>query len=310
MSLYEDLYIRMSLDDQGNVPRMVTGGISPDVIPYGNTEREDPIQYFTDTYDEYVSKDLLIGTQNFIYVRMKNYYAEGQEGVVHLYYCRDTELNNPTKWKNNILQTVSGQTSQTVAAATADDIIVAGEPFVWTPGQLPEGENWNLIAQVSTTQHPNKIVFRNFSTFVADNGGIGWQTPKLPPPVMNVLWSTVIPYTQGDTERVMDFSVTCSNIVIGSEVGFVSDKTTGPNPPIELKKTKVAQSPMFIAGIKSTVPAGYSGNITFSLYGVEGAKQPAGSYVKFTASYEEPAAGGNATAPIKTVVVATAKTIN
>jgi hypothetical protein len=82
---YNDLYIRMSLSDDGTIPRPVTSGSSPDVIPYGNTLVDDPQEFFSLNYDQIVSKPLVIGQSNNIYVRLKNYFASAQTGQVYLY---------------------------------------------------------------------------------------------------------------------------------------------------------------------------------------------------------------------------------
>jgi hypothetical protein len=289
MSQYKDLYIRMSLEDTGEIPRDADSGSSPDVIPYGNETVADPKKFFSANTNKYVAKDLLIGEANNIYIRMINYFTLIQTGEVFLYYALDSELDNPKIWKEHKILSASGSEGIAVSASK-NKYAVTPEAFVWTPAELPVGEHYNLIAQVVTIQHPDEIPDEpiDFTAFVNDHGGIGWQTPIIPPPPVHPkVWETLVSYSQGPVERDMEFTLLTTNIAIGSYISLSSDPTIGPNPAIEIKPTKVLQA-KFSIGIPSTVPADYKGKLKFTLMNADlQARQPAGSYVELRASYFE-----------------------
>lgn len=304
MAQYDDLYLRMSLTDTGTIPRLVTAGTSPDVIPYGNETVLDPQTFFTANYDSYVDKPLLTGTgeTNNIYVRVKNYFTEGTTGKIYLYYAFNNQLDSPRVWKKNVIRTASGADYIEVTAEASGDIAVTAEPFVWAPPALPAGQSYNLIARVSTVRNPNPVptTIASFTAYVGDNGGIGWETPTLPPPVVKPVWTTSFPYAQGDTERTMYFMLEGENITIGSQVSISSD--TGV---IKMDKAPVTTSP-FSVGINQIVPAGYTCNLSFTLWNQQKDSQPADSYVKLRVFYKEKPVSG----PSKEITVMWAKTNN
>lgn len=304
MALYEDLYIRMNLSDSGTVPRPATGGTSPDVIPYGIDAVPDPQTFFSANYDQNVSKPLVFetGKQNHIYVRVKNYGGLLNKGRIYLYYALDSELNSPEVWSKNVIKPASGGEYISVTANKKGDIVVTREAFLWSPPVLPEGQNYNLIARVSTKKHPNEIptAIPDFADYVANDGGSGWQTPVMPPPPSEVVWTTTVPFAQGDTERLMYFMLEGENITTDSQVSISS--STGD---ITLNKTKVATSP-FQLGLQKTIPAGFTCNLSFTLWNKDKNAQPADSFVKLRVYYKEKSGSG----PSRDIVVLWAKTNN
>ena len=304
MALYNDLYLRMSLSDNGTIPRPVTSGSSPDVIPYGNEIVLDPETFFSANYDSYVNKPLLTGTgaTNNIYVRVKNYFRKETSGKIYLYYAFDNQLDDPDAWKENIIQTASGTDYIEVTATAAGAIAVTAEPFVWSPPALPAGQHYNLIARVSTVRNPNEIptTIASFTSYVANDGGIGWETPTLPPPAQGVVWTSTVPFAQGTTERSMYFMLDGQNITLDSMVSISSDKGD-----ISMNKTPVTTSP-FSVGINQTIPADYTCNLSFTLWNPKKGSQPADSYVRLRVFYKEKPASG----PTKEITVLWAKTSN
>lgn len=308
MSQYNDLYIRMNLADTGEVPRTVTGGTSPDVIPYGSQSVTDPDAFFSQNYSQNVAMPLTIGSANNIYVRMKNYADDAEGGDMYLYYALDKDLNSPKVWSMNQLSTVSGGSSSPVSADSSGQIVATDDPFTWTPEAPPTGQKYNLIARVVTAANPNPIpkIITDFSNYVGNNGGVGWFTPQIViPPSEKLQWSTTVSYSQGSVERTMQFSLFCSNIIVGSKISMVA-ANTGTTPPIVLNETTVTSSPTFQAAMQALVPADYTSNITFNLYTQNNQIQPSGSYVKFTVSYMETSQNG----PSKMITVFTATTTN
>jgi hypothetical protein len=308
MSQYNDLYIRMNLSDTGEVPRTVTGGTSPDVIPYGTQSVTDPDAFFSQNYAQNVAMPITIGTANNIYVRLMNYADGANGGEVYLYYALTKDLNSPKIWSNNQLKTVSGGNSSPVSADSTGQIVATDDPFTWTPAAPPTGQSYNLIARVVTDANPNPIpkVITDFSSYVGNNGGVGWLTPQITiPPTEKLQWSTTVSYSQGSVERVMQFSLFCSNILVGSKVSLLA-ANSGTTPPIVINETTVTASPTFQVAMQTDVPVDFTSNITFNLYTQNNQTQPAGSYVKFTVSYMESSGNG----PSKMITVFTATTTN
>ncbi|MFN8714103.1 MAG: hypothetical protein ACK5Z2_14745 [Bacteroidota bacterium] len=303
MKKYNDLYVRMSLDDSGTIPRTIFGGTSPDVIPYGDTEVTNPSVFFADNYNQNVAKEYEVGANNLVYVRVKNLGLQATGGEVRLYYALDSQLNDPDTWKNNVIYTQAGDESVVIAPVKANAIGVTDIPFAWKPmEQAPEGNSYNLIAQVITEKHPNPIpdYINSFSEYISANGGMGWLLPKPKPTPPQHLWSTTTAYSQGDTERTMGFTLDCKNIAIGSLVSLRCD--TDPN--IAIAPTQVTKS-SFSVSTETLVAAGFKGNLTFSLENVTN-PQMQGSYVKLSVYYLEEQPSG----PAKRIVVFTGTTTN
>ena len=81
MATYDDLYIRSTLTDPGNIPRSGVGlSSSPDVIPYGIMPVDTPVTFFTNNFNQVVSKDLVYNAPNYVYLRGKNLYNGARTG--------------------------------------------------------------------------------------------------------------------------------------------------------------------------------------------------------------------------------------
>ncbi|BAU54023.1 hypothetical protein [Mucilaginibacter gotjawali] len=91
-----------------------------------------------------------------------------------------------------------------------------------------------------------------------------------------------MPYEQGSTGGLVQFSLICHEIPLGTTVGFSSDKP-GPHPPINLLPTIVSIYPSFITGMVSDVPADYSATITF--YAIFNQPPPVGASIQLQAAF-------------------------
>jgi len=89
-------------------------------------------------------------------------------------------------------------------------------------------------------------------------------------------------YDQGSEAAEVQFSLICTNVPLGSTVGF-SSNTSGPNPPIVLPPTKVITYPSFIVGMLSYVPANYTAVITVA--GDFSEPPPANTSIDLQAAY-------------------------
>jgi len=302
-----NILIRASLTDDGTLPRTGDVSASPDVIPY-QTLVDDPISFFIGNYDQNVAQNLKAQQDNFIYVRGKNLATTLQQGDIYVYYALDSDLNNPSKWSKNSLQSKSGKGYVRVSVQAQGNIAVTEDPFVWVPPVPQDGQTYSLVGIiVPKDTKPNFTGVTDFEKFVDDNNNVGWNKVIIdkptPPPTPKLRWTTSFAYAQGDTERQMSFALQCKNIPAGCMIAFTSDNGTGPNPPIVLDKTTVTD-PNGSYGIQSQVPASYTGNISFSLYCNQ--EPTAGSNITFIASY----LSGSGSGPKKTIIVASVNTSN
>lgn len=302
------ILIRSSLTDTGELPRSGDVSDSPDVIPY-KTEVDNPQKFFIDNYDENVNEELEATKDNFVYARGKSLAAGLQQGDIYVYFSLDSKLNDPTSWMKNQLQTKDGKKFSSVSTQSEGNVVVTESPFVWVPPTPQDGESYSLIGVIvpkGTTPSFPKLRF-NFEKYVQENNTIGWTKVKIkkpdPPPMPDRRWKTTFAYSQGATERQMNFALQCKNIPSGSYISFVSDVPTGPNPPIFLDKTKVSD-PNGSYGIASQVPPDYKCNISFEF--LYKGTPPVDSSITFVAYYLE----GGGSGPQKQVVVTKVTTTN
>ena len=89
-------------------------------------------------------------------------------------------------------------------------------------------------------------------------------------------------YQQGTESGLIQFSLICRNVPVGSTIGFSSDKP-GPNPPIYLSPTTVSSSPSFVTGMVSEVPANYEAEITY--YVIFSQTPPPDASIQLQAAY-------------------------
>lgn len=297
-----NILIRASLSDDGTLPR--TGDVtnSPDVIPF-QKKADNPKTFFASNYAENVGQALKGGQKNYIYVRCKNLADNIQIGDIYLYYALDTDINDPTKWSNNSLKTDGGHSYfRVITTKVKDSISVTDDPFVWSPPTPSDANTYSLIGIiVPKGTKPDFEGITDFNDYASNNIFVGWN--KVTILSVEEIWKTTFMYNQGDTERGMNISLQCHQIPIGCEIAFSSDNSTGPNPPILLNKT-IVTDPNGLYGILSTIPASYTGKITFSLSSAD--ILPTGSSLTCIVSY----LSGTGSGPKKTIIVALVSTTN
>lgn len=265
--LYNDLFLRANLNDSGAIPAAGPLSTSPDIIPYGNAPVTDPQDFFSANYGSDVGKDLIANTANYLYMRVKNLNAGNVNGNLSLYYSKASLLLYPSLWKENILSTSDGNTSVPIQSAASGIVTVGTDPFTWSP-QMIQGDHYCLIGRVVTPAHPNPVPdtgsIQDFAAYISNNRAMGWRNVTV---VDNgsPTFSTSVDYMQGTQASTMLILLTTTNIPIGAEVGF-SCGTPGPQPIINLPKSKVTDPSSFIIGISSLVPAGWESSITYSYW--------------------------------------------
>ena len=104
MKLYNDIFIRKNLTDQGVVPATGAYTNTPDIIVSGNMPINNPVQYAKDTWEKNPGINPIANSQNYIYVRGKNLAPKKQSGHMALYYTKATLIMYPNQWLNNTLK--------------------------------------------------------------------------------------------------------------------------------------------------------------------------------------------------------------
>jgi hypothetical protein len=278
MAQYDDLYLRNTLNDTGNIPRKGAMSSSPDIIPWGLDPQPDPKKYFTDNYTQDVGKPLIADFRNYLYIRAKNLGNVASSGEVFLYWSPSSLLLYPSQWKVNSMKTSSGAGSVSMKDVAPSGIGVAEDAFTWSPSMPGGNFHYCLIGRVATDRHPNPIPntgdIKDFAAWVAENGGIGWRNVS----VVNAGAPTLAlstNYDQGPSKAEVTFAVTCDNCPIGKSWVSFSSATVLPDSqqPVFIPKTLIDQQGKVI-GVKRQVPAGW--NTTFTINYWSDVKPPEG----------------------------------
>jgi hypothetical protein len=301
---YNGILVRTSLDDHGVIPRTAPLEASPDVIPVGTKPVADPVIYFTETYDQNVSKPVVSGTVNYVYVRGKNLDAIPQTGEVYLYWARQADLDNPNKWKQNQLLTAGGRGSVTVPDVPAGGIAVATDPFAWTPTPELAGTSVALLGVIATNEHPNPIPGLKspivFKRWIASNGEVGaLETPVGPPPKPVATFSTTGHYALSNVAGEVSFTLRAVKLPPGGTVSFKCSEPDINGNPIEMPPQAINNDP-FVWVVKATVKANFTTELKFDLFLQVGTKAAADNTLSVSATQTPPPTGG----PVKPVLFA------
>ncbi|WP_296595118.1 hypothetical protein [Phenylobacterium sp.] len=292
MPAYSDLFMRANLNDQGQMPAPGNLSSSPDIIPYGQVPVGNPASQFSDFTQDF-GQSVQWGVGNNIYVRGTNLAAGAESGDVYLYWSQASLLNWPQVWSTNTILPQSGNPSVKLAATAANQQVVAQEPFFFTPQMvLPSGDHVCLIGRVATTANPNPIpstvTMDSFAGFIANNRGFSWRNIEIinmptKPAGSTPDWTMSVDYEQGTQTEIVNVVLSCVNIPVGCSIGFTCS-TPGPTPMLSLVNTQVSNPTSFVAGITSTIPAGFKSNIQYWFYS-NGKAIPGGASVTLKAIY-------------------------
>lgn len=260
MAKYNDLYVRSTLNDTGNIPRPSAGlSSSPDIIPYGIMPVDNPATFFTgDNFNKVLSKDIIYNADNYIYLRGINYAAGAQSGQMYAYYVPSNLLLYPSTWRTNQLFTSGGVDHVAVSASAANAPFATPEPLVWRQVPYPPpNQHYCMVSRIVTAEHPNPIpntgTFSDFANWVANNGGIGWRNVSVVAAGSpEILFAS--DYDQGEEGGLMDVLITATGAPIGSEVWFSSGTPLADGKVIAIPPTKITQSPQ-TWGTQANIPA-------------------------------------------------------
>lgn len=265
-TLWEDLLVRSTTTDTGQVPFQGALSSSPDLIPAGISP-VDSSKFLNDMTKDY-GVDLVVGSNNYFYARGINTAAANKAGTFYLYYSGAGLLLYPSQW---VPITLEDGTSGAPVSANANGKFVTASGFLWPkvpPPINPPSDHYCLIGRLDTQDHPNPmptiLQIQDFASFVANNRGMSWRnlamiTDPNPPQLQYT-----IAYSQGTVAHEVYVTLTAQNVPNGCQIAFECG-TAGPEPLLVLEQTTV-NNPSFVAGVYSQIPANFSSSITYQLW--------------------------------------------
>ena len=266
-SIYNDLFLRDNLADTGHFPAHGNKAASPDIIPFGRDQINDPQAFFSGNFGSDAGKEVVVNENNYIYLRCMNLAAGTEQGMLHLYHCKPALISWPCLWQNQPLQTIEAATSLPVNASGEGDIAVGVKPFVM-PSALAENGSYSFVGRIVTLANPNPIPELNnipdFAAYVSNNKGMGWRNISYADHHCPYFIKSVN-YDQGNYGGLMTFLITCVNIPLGAMVAL-SCSTPGTAPILDLSRTVVQNSERFVIGITTEIPANWSSRISYSYW--------------------------------------------
>ncbi|MCI1640283.1 MAG: C1 family peptidase, partial [Bacteroidales bacterium] len=265
--LYNDYFLRDSLNDFGQIPVSGTLCYSPDIVPAGMTILENPSKTLEENWFKDMGKDIVGNTDNHIYLRGRNLSDEAKNIKLYLYYSKASLLLFPSLWKNNSIKNSNGNDYYEGSVSRQGEVLVSESSFLWKPDKISKDDHYCLIARAETSAHPNPVPdidkISDFAKFIAENPGFVWRnvsvTSKDTPS-----FSVALDYEQGTGAEEMYFIISCLNNTKGSSVSLTCG-AKGPQPAINIPRTKINQE-NFIVGTVAEVPAGFKGNIVFNYW--------------------------------------------
>lgn len=273
MATYDDVYMRDSLSDVGEIPAKGAWTCSPDIIPNGVNLIHDPVNHLKETYGSDLGQPTVLQQQNYFYVRGKNLHDGPRTAKFELYYTPQHLFLFPSLWKDNILETSDSKTQVSASAKVKHDIVVPDQPFTFLP---QTSEHHCLIGRVITDEHPNPIPtnitnMTALSKYILDNPNMAWRNVVL---VRNNIptFTHHFDLDVGDQDCRVLLGLRCNNISVRSSVAF-SCGTPIPSGPdkgkiIELVRTPVTQPNVFLGQEELQFPAGYKSNVSYSYWAI------------------------------------------
>lgn len=287
--VYGDAYLRDNLADGGQVPSPSPPSASPDIIPYGTTAPVDPTATLgAAAWTQDLGTTVIQGANNLIYVRALNLYPSAQTVTASLYYSPASLLLWPSQWSKNVIQTQSGKAQASLIFANQGQVAVS-EAFTWNPAGIPNSDHYCLIARLATPAHPNPVPAdfastAEFAQWVLDTPPVGWRNVTMVNPGQT---SVQVPVHLSVPDAAKFYILLqCQNCPVGSTVQF-SCSAPGATPPVQIQATTVTASSSFVAGIVSTLSAGFAGDVVVTFTG-NVTVLPAGASVTLQAAYMAP----------------------
>lgn len=265
MPTYDDLFIRDTLDDTGQIPSgTASASYSPDVIVWGNELIPDPDVFLVQNYNTTWYKDIVVGETNYIYCRAKNLYTLPQTGSLYLYYAPGGVMSDIAVWRKNQLSTaIPGQNYLKLNARRPGEVVVGDTAFEWKP---KVAGHFCFVAQITTARNPNPLPPSFSSTqqyvkWVLDNPAVAWRNVTVvnnaSPPQFQQQYAF---QNLDDFEREYIFVMSSQNLPFDSTMSMAC-AALAPQPPINIEQTTGRRSTWSLTQT-SFLPAKFSAELT------------------------------------------------
>jgi hypothetical protein len=275
MATWDDLLLRLNLDDHGVYPnRAGVPCASPDIIPWGTQPAIDwQTRFGQSSYGTDVGTNPVVDQDNYIYGRSKNLRGGPQFGKFYCYWSKASAITWPKQWSGNAMRTNTGADHVDFSAAKTGDVAVCSEPLKWNPRKIDGNDHYCLIGRVTTNEHPNPIpnvtIMPDFAQYIRDNPNMCWRNVAL---VSEAQPTTIfdIGYDQGDEAGMMVVQVSGTHLPVAppgkpkAAVAF-DCSTAGPQPLMVLNPTEITTASMSI-GIKTVVPAKFTAPVRIKFW--------------------------------------------
>lgn len=268
-TLYNDIYLRKNLDDNGFVPSSGSCCSSPDIIVSGVSPINNVKDYAQTTWAQDVGVNPVANATNYIYVRGKNLKPDKQDGKIALYYTKASLIKYPSIWINNQLKNSSNEFLIPVSGE-ANEVIVTEDPFTWIP-QMIDNDHFCLVAMVNTADHkmpvPTSDNMQDLAKFLYANPNVAWRNVTVVDNGVN--FSTNVQYNQGTVGGKMYIFAECSACPDGAEISFSSGKPLADGNCIKQEWTTIKgcdtkTQKHIIVGSTFDIPANWDSNIVYN----------------------------------------------
>lgn len=293
MSTYTDFFFRSNMSATGNVPAPSPLYRSPDII----CAQTSPIEGFrTVLKDNYATQaytgDILIGYENYFYVRGKNLSAKTVNRQISLYYTPSALINWPSQWIDNVLTTDQGHQISQMTDVAPGAVGVAPDTFLWKPGPVPGGsDHYCMFSYATDPTNPQPIPGSDgmsvvdMAALVSTNLNIGWRNVSAitnQPPTWTKNHDLSLPAYVGHAEKVA-ITLTCDKVV-GASVAFQGSNYDGADKPVKLDKTTITDDGQ-IVGKSVTLQPGFQCVLTVDFWS-NGLTFPPGAGVTLGISFD------------------------
>jgi hypothetical protein len=176
LHLVPDIYVRDHVGDSGD-PHTGAVASSPDVIVKPSPAADDPQAAFGEgsgtedsTFLGFQPED---GTDNFVYVRMRNRGGSVAANVTAtVYWSPAATLVTPNLW--NLIGSVS------MPPIPTGNLLTVSPPLLWPQASMPGAGHYCFVALIGTANDPAPLPadfldFEDYLRFIRENNNVTWR---------------------------------------------------------------------------------------------------------------------------------------
>lgn len=292
------LYMRPNLDSDGSIPAKGLLYECPDIWPSGTQPINDYNTKLADQNDRTYgygvdsSADVVLNSDNYIYVRVKNGATDPRRAFLRLYYAPSGILQWPQKWRGNVLRTDEGADHVNLVDVPPGTVAVGDRPFVWPyVPEPPVGQHYCLFAQINDAANgnpfpPDSTNPLDLAALINKNLGWGWRNVAVvehdaagfhDEQTLDVAATVDDTYTYDAAVQVWGYT--------GWHVSFTCSQNDADGQQIALAKTRVTQDGGKYGVPNFRLPPGFTSVVSIYLYNDDKVPMGANPKVKLVSHY-------------------------